>query len=139
MTMASDAGQAADGPLRSRPGGRQVALVLGAAFTLSAGYQGILTLTGLLPGRLADVGPALWVIPLAGFATVGLVLTDRTWAWCTAAVLIVVFIGIGIMRYEALLVPGLLTAVGWLQNDIHIGLLGLAGYLCVRRLRDRTC
>jgi hypothetical protein len=139
MSMASDAVRAANGPVRSRPGGRRVALVLAAAFTLSAGYLGFLTLTGLLPGGPADAGPAKWAIPLAGFATVGLVLTDRAWAWRTAAVLIVVFIGLGITLYGALLVPGLLTAVGWFQNDVYIGLLGLAEYLCLRHLRHPTC
>ncbi len=135
--MTGDPGQAAVGaaPPRSWTVRWQVALLLGAAFTLSTGYLGVLTLTGLLPGRLADAGPAPWAVSLAGFAIVGLVLTDRTWAWCAAAVLIAVFIGIGITLYEALLVPGPLTAVGWFQNDVYIGLLGLAEYLCLCRLR----
>jgi hypothetical protein len=139
--MASDQLRASDGvpPPWPRRQPQQVAVVLAAAFALSACHLGFVTLTGLLPGRLADAGPLPWAITLAGFATAGLVLTDRTWAWRTAAALIVVFIGIGITRYEALLVPGLLTAVGWLQNDVHIGLLGLAGYLCLRRLRHPTC
>jgi hypothetical protein len=45
------------------------------------------------------------------------------------------WIGVGIALYPLLFVPGLQSAVGWFLNDVVLGLLGLAEYLCVRRLR----
>jgi hypothetical protein len=111
-----------------------VALVLLSAFAISAGYTGFLALTGLLPAGLAAAYPPLWVFYLAGLGTAGLAAaTDRAWARLAVAALIAVFIGVGFHLYSVLFVPGLQTTVGWFQNDIFIGLLVLAEYLCVKR------
>jgi len=111
-----------------------VALVLGTAFTLSAAFTAGLTAGDLLPAGLADATGLLWAFHLVGFGTAALALTDRIWAWSAVAVLTGGYIVIGVQLYAVLLVPGLLTTFGWFANDIHIGLLALAEYLCIRRL-----
>ena len=97
---------------------------------------GSLALVGLLPSGLAELGPGMWAAPLAGLGATALVLTDRLWAWWTASLLIPALIGVGVTLYGLLLAPGLQTAIGWFQNDVCIGLLVLAEYLCVQHLRS---
>jgi hypothetical protein len=121
---------------RPRRDGVPVALVMGTALVVSGGYLGSLALVGLLPSGLAEWGPALWAAPLAGLGATALVLTDRIWAWWAASLLIPALIGVGVALYGLLLAPGLQTAIGWFQNDISIGLLVLAEYLCVQHLRS---
>lgn len=131
--MAGEAGVPVVG--RPRRDGVPVALVMGTAMALSGGYLGSLALVGLLPGGLAELGPAMWATPVAGLGAAALVLTERTWAWWTASLLIPALIGVGVTLYGILLAPGLQTAIGWFQNDVCIGLLVLAEYLCVQHLR----
>jgi hypothetical protein len=134
--MASEAQVPVAAVGRPRRDGVPVALVMGTALTLSGGYLGSLALVGLLPSGLAELGPGMWAAPLAGLGATALVLTDRLWAWWTASLLIPGLIGVGVTLYGLLLAPGLQTAIGWFQNDVCIGLLVLAEYLCVQHLRS---
>lgn len=134
--MASEARVLLGAVGRPRRDGVPVALVMGTALVLSGGYLGSLALAGLLPSGLAELGPVMWAAPLAGLGATALVLTDRIWAWWAASLLIPPLIGVGVSLYGLLLAPGLQTAIGWFQNDVYIGLLVLAEYLCVQHLRS---
>ena len=120
---------------RKRPYRTQVAGVLAAAFSLSLAYSVIVTFTGSHEGYgMAD--PALWAFYAVGFGLVALVLSDRTWAWWVVVVVVLALIGVGIFYYPAVFPPSAQTTFAWFENDVYMGLLVLAEYLCVQRLRN---
>jgi hypothetical protein len=122
------------GGRRSRPYRTQVAGVLAAAFALSLAYSVIVTVTGSHEGYgLAD--PALWVFYAVGFGLVALALTDRIWAWRVIGVAVLALIAVGIFYYPTVFPPSAQTTLAWFENDVYVGLLILAEYLCVQRLR----
>jgi hypothetical protein len=59
-----------------------------------------------------------------------------TW-WIVSAAVMLLLLG-GIFLYPAFFVPSEQTAFGWFENDVYIGLLILAEYLCIQRLRNVT-
>jgi cytochrome bd-type quinol oxidase subunit 2 len=113
----------------------QVAGVLAATFTLSLAYSVIVTFTGSHEGySLAD--PTLWVFYAVGFGLAALALTDRMWAWWVIAAVVLALIAVGIFYYPTVFPPSAQTTLAWFENDVYIGLLVLAEYLCVQRLRS---
>ena len=110
-----------------------VALLLVVACALSAAGIGYLAAAGLTPLGPLPTPAAIWGLHLIGLAAAGLALLDRLWAMWTVTVLITLFLLVGIVRFPVTLLPGLPSVIGWLSNDVHIGLLVLAGYLHLRR------
>jgi cytochrome bd-type quinol oxidase subunit 2 len=118
-----------------RPYRTQVAGVLAAAFALSLAYSVIVTFTGSHEGYgMAD--PALWVFYAVGFGLAALALADRIWAWWVIAATVLALIAVGIFYYPTVYPPSAQTTLAWFENDVYIGLLILAEYLCVQRLRN---
>jgi hypothetical protein len=113
----------------------QVAGVLVAAFTISALYTVISTLSGVIHGAN---NPILWIFYVVGFGLAALARMDRslTW-WIVSAAVLLLILG-GIFVYPAYFVPSEQTAFGWFENDVYLGLLILAEYLCIQRLRNVT-
>ena len=108
--------------------------MLATAFALSLAYSVIVTVTGSHEGYgMAD--PALWVFYAVGFGLVALALTDRIWAWRVIAVAVLALIAVGIFYYPTVFPPSAQTTLAWFENDVYVGLLILAEYLCVQRLR----
>jgi len=128
--------------IREKRGGRrnrlyrsQVAGVLAAAFALSLTYSVIVTFTGSHEGYgMAD--PALWAFYVVGFGLAALALTDRTWAWWVVAAGVLALIAVGIFYYPTIFPPSAQTTLAWFENDVYMGLLILAEYLCIQRLRN---
>ena len=114
----------------------QVAGVLAAAFAVSALYALISTLIGDTNSGSNLRNPQLWVFYVIGFGLAVLVRTDRMWAWRVVGVAVLVLILVGIFYYPTVFVPGAQTTLGWFENDVYVGLLILAEYLCVQRLRN---
>lgn len=113
----------------------QVAGVLTAAFALSLAYSVIVTFTGSHEGYgLGD--PTLWVFYAVGFGLAALALADRIWAWRVVAAAVLVLIAVGIFYYPTIFPPSAQTTLAWFENDVYLGLLILAEYLCVQRLRN---
>jgi cytochrome bd-type quinol oxidase subunit 2 len=120
---------------KRRPYHTQVAGVLAAAFTLSLAYSAIVTVTGSHEGYgLGD--PALWVFYAVGFGVVALALVDRRWTRWVVAATVLALIAVGIFYYPTLFPPSAQTTFAWFENDVYVGLLILAEYLCVQRLRN---
>lgn len=113
----------------------QVSGVLAAAFALSLAYSVIVTFTGSHEGYgLED--PTLWVFYAVGFGLAALALADKIWAWWIVAVAVLALIAVGIFYYPTVFPPSAQTTLAWFENDVYMGLLILAEYLCVQRLRN---
>lgn len=110
------------------------ASVLVAAFAVAAVMCWLLAAADRLPDGMVADDPRLWAFHLVGFGVAALALLDRRWAHGVVAALTAGYIVFGVRMYAALLAPGLLTAVGWFGNDVHVGLLVLAEVLSLRRL-----
>jgi cytochrome bd-type quinol oxidase subunit 2 len=120
---------------KRRPYSTQVSGVLAAAFVLSLTYSAIVTVTGSHEGYgLGD--PTLWIFYAVGFGLAAMALTDRTWAWWVVAVTVLALIAVGIFYYPTVFPPSAQTPFAWFENDVYVGLLILAEYLCVQRLRN---
>src|SRR5215212_10476778 len=68
-----------------------------------------------------------------------LVLTDRRWAWWVVSVLVLLLILVGIFWYYPVVVParieaGAMGVAGWLEGSIYMGLLFVAGFVCLLKL-----
>lgn len=113
----------------------QVAGVLAAAFALSLAYSVIVTFTGSHEEYSLAEPSVLWAFYAVGFGLADLALTDRTWAWWVVATVVLALIAIGIFYYPSTFPPSAQTALAWFENDVYVGLLILAEYLCVQRLR----
>ncbi len=123
------------GGQRRRTYRTQVAGVLVAAFALSLTYSVTVTFTGSHEGySLGD--PALWVFYAVGFGLAALALSDRRWAWWVTAAMVLALIAVGIFYYPTVFPPSAQTPLAWFENDVYMGLLILAEYLCVQRLRN---
>lgn len=123
------------GGQRRRTYRTQVASVLAAAFALSLAYSVTVTFTGSHEGySLGD--PALWVFYAVGFGLAALALSDRGWAWWVTAAMVLALIAVGIFYYPTVFPPSAQTPLAWFENDVYMGLLILAEYLCVQRLRN---
>ena len=120
---------------KRRPYSTQVSGVLAAAFALSLTYSAIVTVTGSHEGYgLGD--PALWVFYAVGFGLAALALTNRLWAWWIVTAAVLALIAVGIFYYPTVFPPSAQTPFAWFENDVYMGLLILAEYLCVQRLRN---
>lgn len=114
---------------------REAAAVLAAAFTLSAIYSLVTTIAGVTDDAK---NPLAYLIYAMGWGAVVLVRTDRRWAWWVVAMILLLLIAVGIFVYPSLFVPSRQTTFGWFENDAYMGLLILAEYLCIQRLRGVT-
>lgn len=120
---------------KRRPYSIQVAGVLAAAFALSLAYTATVTVTGSHEGYgLGD--PTLWIFYAVGFGLAALALADRLWTWWVVAAAVLALIAVGIFYYPTIFPPSAQTTLAWFENDVYVGLLILAEYLCVQRLRN---
>lgn len=119
---------------KRRPYRTEVAGVLAAAFSLSLAYSVIVTFTGAHEGY--GGGPTLWVFYAVGFGLAALALTDRLRAWWIVTAAVFALIAVGIFYYPTVFPPSAQTPFAWFENDVYMGLLILAEYLCVQRLRN---
>jgi len=70
-----------------------------------------------------------------------LVLSDRSWAWGVVTVLVVLLVLISVLWYYPVVVParieaGAMGLVGWLEGTVYVGLLFVAGFVCLLKLGD---
>ncbi|GAB2841431.1 hypothetical protein GCM10022221_45850 [Actinocorallia aurea] len=114
---------------------RQMFAVLAAAFTLSIGHTLYAWAADLENPDFTVRTPLTWIFYAVAVAMTGLSLSERTWArWSVQAFLVLVLI-IGVFYYPQTFEPHQQTVFGWFENDVYIGLLIVAAYLGVLRLR----
>ncbi len=122
-------------PTRTVRYSRQTSAVLLTAFAGSAAYTTYTTLAGLPEAGFSATDPIAWAFYAVAFALALAVRTDRLAVWWALAVLLPLLLAVAVLVYPASFVPELQTTVGWLENDAYTGLLVLALYLVVQRLR----
>jgi cytochrome bd-type quinol oxidase subunit 2 len=115
----------------------QVSGLLLAAFALSAVYTVWSTARGSTDGGFSATEPGVWAFYAAMLTVALLVRTDRLAIWGVLAVLLPVLLGVGIFVYPTVFTPQVQTPFGWFENDVYLGLLMVASYLTVQRLRRR--
>ncbi len=82
--------------------------------------------------------PVTWLGYAALWGLVPLARTDRVWAWRVVAAALALLLAVGVFYYPTIFVPARQTTFGWFENDAYMGLLLLAEYLCIQRLRGVT-
>ncbi len=112
--------------------------VLLAAFVISALYQ-------LYRATLMEVPEydaftvATGAAYLAFVGISALVLTGRRWAWLVVLALVLALLSVGVFWYypvvaAARIEAGAMGVVGWLEGSLYMGLLFVAGCVCVLNL-----
>ena len=113
----------------------QTSAVLGWAFGISLAHAVYASVAGLAPGDFSPTNPVLWVFYLLGFAMTVAVRTDRRVVWQACAVLLPLLLAVGWLYYPSVFTARVRNTAGWFENDAYMGLLMLAEYLVVQRLR----
>jgi hypothetical protein len=82
--------------------------------------------------------PVLYILYGVLWGLVALARIDRRVGWWTIAATLALLIAIGIFYYPTIFVAAWQTPFGWFENDVYMGLLILAEYLTIQRLRGVT-
>jgi len=111
--------------------------VLAVAFVISAVYQ-LYRSTFMEIPRYDAFTPTTGVAYACLIGVSALVLTDRRWAWWVVSVLLLLIL-VGIFWYYPVVVParieaGAMGVAGWLEGSIYMGLLFVAGFVCLLKL-----
>jgi hypothetical protein len=114
---------------------RQIAGVLIAAFALSATHTVYSWVAGINDPSFNPTTPVAWVFYAVGFGSAALALrSGRVVQWSLATYL-GVLLWVAIFYYPTTFTLRQQTTFGWVENDVYTGLLMLALYLVVQRLR----
>ena len=114
--------------------------ILAAAFVCSALYQLFRSMLMEVPKH--DAFTVTTGIAYAVFVVISaLVLTDRRWAWWVVLVFVFALLALGTLWYHPVVTvtrieAGTFATLGWVEDSIYVGLLFVAGFLCVLRLLD---
>lgn len=114
---------------------RQIFGVLTVAFTLSVVHTVYAWVAGLENPDFTVRSPITWVFYAVAFGMTGLSLRSERWAQWLVQIFLAVVLAIGVFVYPQTFEPHQQTVFGWFENDVYIGLLILASYLGVLRLR----
>ena len=112
---------------------------LAAAFVILAVYQ--LYRSAFMEVPRYDAFTLTTGIIYASFIGVSaLVLTARRWAWWVVSVLVLLLLLVGVFWYYPVVVParieaGAMGPIGWLEGSVYMGLLFVAGFVCLLKLR----
>lgn len=114
--------------------------ILAAAFVCSALYQ--LFRSMLMEVPKYDAFTVTTGITYAVFVGISaLVLTGRLWAHWVVLVFVLVLLALGTLWYHPVVTvtrieAGTFATLGWVEDSVYVGLLFVAGFLCVLRLLD---
>ena len=106
--------------------------ILATATILSIGYT-LYTVFAFGDDSLRN--PAAYVVYGMLFGLVALARADRRRGWYAIAAALALLLAIGVFVYPTIFVPARQNTFGWFENDFYMGLLVLAEYLCIQRLR----
>jgi hypothetical protein len=111
---------------------------LAVALVISAVYQLYRSAFMEIP-RYDAFTPTTGLVYASLIGISALVLTDRRWAWWVVCVLVVLLVLVGVFWYYPVVVParieaGAMGLVGWLEGSVYMGLLFVAGFVCLLKL-----
>ena len=111
---------------------------LAAAFVISAVYQLYRSVLMEVP-RYDAFTLSTGTIYASLIGVSALVLTDRRWAWWVVSALVIVLLLVGVFWYYPVVVParmeaGAMGPIGWLEGSVYMGLLFVAGFVCLLKL-----
>ena len=115
--------------------GSQISGIMLTAFALSVVHTVYAWLAGIQDPGFTVTTPLTWIFYALAFAVTLLARQERGWAqWVVTGFLALVLV-IGIFYYPTTFGPRQQTVFGWFENDVYLGLLTVAFYLSVQRLR----
>ncbi len=107
--------------------------ILASAFVISALYQAYRGTLMEIPEDAFTATTALIYAALVGVSA--LVLTDKRWAWGLVLALVVFFLALGSFYYYPVVATArTMGPIDWLEGSVYLGLLSVAGFVCVLRL-----
>ena len=115
--------------------GTEISRFLLAAFTLSVVHTCYAWLSNLQDDRFTVTTPVAWVFYAVGFAAAVLARRDARWVQWVLAGYLAVLLYVSVFYYPTTFEPRQQTTFGWFENDVYTGLLMIAFYLAVMRLR----
>ncbi|TIC88880.1 hypothetical protein E8D34_04315 [Nocardioides sp. GY 10113] len=121
--------------LRRTTYARQVSMVLAAAFVLSVAHTIYSSAAGIADPGFEVSDPGVWAFYAAAFGVAWLARREARWAQAVVLAFLGVLLAISILVYPSMFGPEQQTTFGWIENDVYVGLLMIAGHLSVLRLR----
>jgi cell shape-determining protein MreD len=118
--------------------GGQITGIMLAAFVLSVAHTVYAWLAGIEDPNFTVTTPLAWGFYAVAFAVTALARQDRRWAQLVVTGFLVLVLAIGIFYYPTTFGPRQQTVFGWFENDVYLGLLMVAFYLSIQRLRRNT-
>ncbi len=115
--------------------GRQMSGVLVAAFTLSVVHTVYAWVEGIEDPTFTVDTPLAWGFYAVAFGIAALARRTERWAQLTVLGYLVTVLGIAFFYYPTTFGVEQQTVFGWFENDVYVGLLVVAAYLGVLRLR----
>jgi hypothetical protein len=113
-------------------------VVLLVAFTLSVGHTIYAAAAGLAAPDFTVTTPTTWVFYAVAFASVALARRTGRGVQLVLLTYLGVLLAISVFYYPTTFEPRQQTTFGWLENDVYTGLLMLAAYLGIERLRGTS-
>jgi peptidoglycan/LPS O-acetylase OafA/YrhL len=118
--------------------GRHMSGVLVAAFTLSVGHTVYAWVEGIEDPTFTVDTPLAWGFYVVAFGVAALARRSERWAQLVVLAYLVALLGIALFYYPTTFGPEQQTVFGWFENGVYVGLLLVAWYLGVARLRRTT-
>jgi hypothetical protein len=115
--------------------GGQVSAVLAVAFALSAAHTVYGYVTGIGDPGFTVTTPSAWAFYLVGFASAVLARKEVPWVRIVLPVYLGLLVLVAVFFYPTTFKTSQQTTFGWFENDVYTGLLMIALYLSVQRLR----
>jgi hypothetical protein len=109
--------------------------VLVAAFTLSAVHTVHSDLTGIADPGWGIGDPVVWAFYAVAFGVAALSRSGHRAAQAAVLAYLAVLLGVSVFVYPSMFGPEQQTVFGWFENDVYVGLLMVATFLGVLRVR----
>ena len=125
-------------PPRPSRYGDATSLTMATAFSLSIVHTVYAWREGLEDPSFTVDTPLTWIFYVLGFAMAALARLTSRWTQVIVLSFLVSILSVSIFYYPTTFTAEQQTTFGWFENDVYIGLLGLALFLSVMRLRRRS-
>jgi peptidoglycan/LPS O-acetylase OafA/YrhL len=120
---------------RAKSYGSRLTAILVVAFALSATHTIYSYVVGIGDPGFTVTTPAAWAFYVVGFASAALARRESRWAEVVLLAYLAILLLVAVFWYPTTFVPRQQTVFGWFENDVYTGLLMIAAYLGLQRLR----